>query len=339
VDTSPRYSWNIGYPTAADVIATFYNDTLTINGSGAMQNWSSSTDNAVNTPWYYLRNNITTVVINDDVTTIGAFAFSYCSSLSSVTISNRVDSIANYAFSSCRNLVSITNLSFVPQNIRDSVFASCNIRRLIVPACGSEYQDHRIWSKYFGAIEASLECPFEVQMVNAIPQSDGSLLVDCDATYSSVIFKDADEYTVKFGYKGSQIEDNDIYINEQMPYNTTITYHVYNKANTAFISRDLTIRKKSVAPDSFVARRYDKLLYATDDTVVDGEWFKIINGEWQSIGTGLFYWAPENEDLAGSAEYRATFITAAGETLNICPFSGATLLASLTVYTKLTVYP
>lgn len=52
---------------------------------------------------------ITTVTADDlnGITSIGTYAFGYCTSLTSITIPNSVISIGNYAFGTCRNLTSI----------------------------------------------------------------------------------------------------------------------------------------------------------------------------------------------------------------------------------------
>ena len=77
-----------------------------------IKNWcsivfSSSTDN----PLYYAHHlysdentEITKLVIPNDVTSIGSYAFSGCSGLTSVTIPNSVTSIGSSAFSSCSGL-------------------------------------------------------------------------------------------------------------------------------------------------------------------------------------------------------------------------------------------
>ena len=78
---------------------------LTISGSGAMKNYSSSSSNQ--SP-FYNQTSIKKVVINSGVTSIGYNAFCYCSGLTSVTIPNSVTSIGNYAFIDCTGLTSIT---------------------------------------------------------------------------------------------------------------------------------------------------------------------------------------------------------------------------------------
>ena len=52
-------------------------------------------------------NSLTSVIIEEGVTSIGSFAFSGCSSLTSVTIPNSVTSIGSYAFKGCSALASV----------------------------------------------------------------------------------------------------------------------------------------------------------------------------------------------------------------------------------------
>ena len=50
---------------------------------------------------------LTSVTIPDSVTSIGIWAFSYCTSLTSVTIPDSVTSIEGWAFSNCTSLTSV----------------------------------------------------------------------------------------------------------------------------------------------------------------------------------------------------------------------------------------
>ena len=50
---------------------------------------------------------LTNLVIPDDVESIGSYIFSYCSSLTSVTIGSGVTNIGNYAFDGCQNLTDV----------------------------------------------------------------------------------------------------------------------------------------------------------------------------------------------------------------------------------------
>ena len=84
---------------------TGYDLTLTISGSGAMRNYGESTS-----PWYSCSdygNKIKTIIIEDGITTIGAYAFYGCD-VNNVTISDSVTKIYNWAFSKCNSLTTIT---------------------------------------------------------------------------------------------------------------------------------------------------------------------------------------------------------------------------------------
>jgi len=82
-----------------NLIWTFEGSILTISGSGAMSNWTSTT-----VPWKDYTTNISSVVISGDITSIGGYAFYNCSSLTSITIPSSVTLIGNYAFSNCSDL-------------------------------------------------------------------------------------------------------------------------------------------------------------------------------------------------------------------------------------------
>jgi hypothetical protein len=79
-------------------------DVLTISGTGAMADYTSRT--AV--PWYDYQSSIKRIVVSEGVTTIGAFAFSYCADVTSFSIAESVVSIGNSAMRDCNALVSLT---------------------------------------------------------------------------------------------------------------------------------------------------------------------------------------------------------------------------------------
>jgi len=97
--------------------------TLTISGTGAMPDYFYNGSD-ITTPWNSYQNSITTVVIEDGVTSIGINAFSSCSSLTSVTIPNSVTSIGDSAFCGCTSLTSVTIPNSVT-SIGDSAFVNC----------------------------------------------------------------------------------------------------------------------------------------------------------------------------------------------------------------------
>ena len=76
---------------------------LTISGTGEMPEF----DGSCSAPWYVDWNSIKKVVIEDGVTSISDWAFSYCISLTSITIPDSVISIGESAFDSCSVLTEI----------------------------------------------------------------------------------------------------------------------------------------------------------------------------------------------------------------------------------------
>ena len=92
---------------------------LTISGSGDMANYVINSQ-----PWNSYKDNITSVVIESGVTSIGNWAFRYCTGLMSVTIPASVTSISEYAFYACKGLTSVTIPASVT-SIGQSAFALC----------------------------------------------------------------------------------------------------------------------------------------------------------------------------------------------------------------------
>ena len=93
---------------------------LTISGSGKMA-YNVSPEGV---PWYNYRSQITSVVIENGVTSIGNAVFYDYSNLESVNISASVTSIGDTAFFGCKSLTSITIPSGVI-NIGSSAFYNC----------------------------------------------------------------------------------------------------------------------------------------------------------------------------------------------------------------------
>ena len=96
--------------------------------------YSISTDNKylvsgdINIPRKVISNSKTYTV-----TSIGIYAFRYCSSLTSVTIPNSVTSIGNYAFHRCSRLTSVTIPNSVT-SIGESAFNGCsNLTSVTIP--------------------------------------------------------------------------------------------------------------------------------------------------------------------------------------------------------------
>jgi hypothetical protein len=78
---------------------------LTVSGQGAMADYE--------TPWWRYSDAITSLVVEEGVTYIGASTFESCWNLKSVTIANTVTAIGEYAFAWCNRLTDVT----MPENV------------------------------------------------------------------------------------------------------------------------------------------------------------------------------------------------------------------------------
>lgn len=91
--------------TCGDNLTWSLNDStgvLNISGTGAMISYTNG-----GAPWYSYRSIITSVVIQNGATSIGAYAFSQCTSLKSISIADSVTSIGASAFYNCNSLISV----------------------------------------------------------------------------------------------------------------------------------------------------------------------------------------------------------------------------------------
>ena len=96
--------------------------TLYISGKGAMYNY----DTIDYPPWYGCRGQITAVVIEEGVTTIGDLAFYYCKQLRSVTIPDSLTMIGFASFMECDNL-SYIEIGANVVYIGEHVFCGCEL--------------------------------------------------------------------------------------------------------------------------------------------------------------------------------------------------------------------
>jgi len=114
-------TWDISATAADNVTATFSGGTLTISGTGNMQNYS-----ATNVQWYSVANSISSLVIDSGITNIGSYAFYTCSNITVFSgIPSTVTSIGDGAFSFCYALTSITIPNSVT-SIGSDAFKGCS---------------------------------------------------------------------------------------------------------------------------------------------------------------------------------------------------------------------
>ena len=92
---------------------------MTISGTGDMTDYTD-----INRPWYDYLSSITSVVIEDGVTSIGDSAFRGCTNLTGLTIPDSVTRIVDYSFFECSSLTSVTIPAAVT-SIGDAAFSEC----------------------------------------------------------------------------------------------------------------------------------------------------------------------------------------------------------------------
>ena len=106
---------------SGDCTVTLNNGTLTVSGKGAMADYTQSDKR----PWDGNRNDITSVVVESGVTSVGKNTFESFSNLTSVTLPEDFTAIGPYAFCNCSSLQSITIPSTVT-SIGEGAFDGCS---------------------------------------------------------------------------------------------------------------------------------------------------------------------------------------------------------------------
>ncbi len=101
--------------------------TLTISGTGAMADYTNA---YTIDPWNDHNALIKHLVINEGVTTVGAYAFGRTTALESVSFPSTLTSIGRYAFSGCSSLDNLTIPGAVVLN--DSAFRDCTSLKNLV---------------------------------------------------------------------------------------------------------------------------------------------------------------------------------------------------------------
>ena len=105
---------------------TYKEGVLTISGTGPMTDWS----NTSHSPFFSLE--ISTIVIEEGVTSIGAFAFYQCSSVSNVELPQTLTSVGGSSFNGCTSLQSI-DLPDSVQGIGTYPFSGCTFKKFVFP--------------------------------------------------------------------------------------------------------------------------------------------------------------------------------------------------------------
>ena len=130
VDNSIPYTL-LNYKCGANLTWSLSNGTLTISGSGAMDDYASG----VSSPFRERASAIKTVIIGSGVTSIGDRAFMQCAGITQIQFSSgsTLERIGGEAFSGCSGLTSLT-LPGSLTSMGDSVFRDCaNLQSVSIP--------------------------------------------------------------------------------------------------------------------------------------------------------------------------------------------------------------
>ena len=139
--------------------------TLIIRGTGRMEDYGSDQYG----PWP--RDKVKNVTIESGVTSIGAYAFTFCGELSSITIPISVTSIGDGSFIECFSLTSISIPSSVT-NIGAWAFYFCSLTSVSIPNGVASIGD---WT-FAGCLMTSIVIPNSVTSIGECAFSDCSSL-------------------------------------------------------------------------------------------------------------------------------------------------------------------
>ena len=106
---------------------TFVDGTLTIYGENGTRGYSKKTD----VPWYEYRDQITKIVVEDGITSLGNYSFMECENVTEVYLSNTLTFIGVNVFSTCKKLTSITIPETV-NTINGYAFNKCSALERVV---------------------------------------------------------------------------------------------------------------------------------------------------------------------------------------------------------------
>lgn len=109
--------------------------TLTISGTGEMYRYDEDA------PWLGYQNSITTLVVEEGVTSIGSYAFWRCSKLATASIADSVQSFGYRAFSGCTSLTEIA-IPETQTSIWSYTFSGCSsLTSIVIPSSVQEIED------------------------------------------------------------------------------------------------------------------------------------------------------------------------------------------------------
>lgn len=109
------------------------NGLLTISGTGEMPDYIYDVSTGGSSaPWFAYYKDIKKVKADNEVTTIGNYAFYKCQKIASVNLGKGISRIGEYAFFGCRELIDM-NVPGKVTSIEQSAFSASGITRIALP--------------------------------------------------------------------------------------------------------------------------------------------------------------------------------------------------------------
>ena len=109
-----------------------YGANLYVNGDELVTELNIDTATTINAYVFYRCTSLTKVTLGNQVTDIGSYAFSGCIGLISITLPEGLTSIGNSAFSNCTELTSITIPSSVTSIGSNAFYGCSNLATVII---------------------------------------------------------------------------------------------------------------------------------------------------------------------------------------------------------------
>ena len=124
----------------------YYGANLYINGNELVTEANIDTATSINAYAFRGCTSITSVTIGNQVTSIGSYAFQDCSSLTSVTIGDSVTSIGSHAFYGCRSLTSITIPNSVTSIGYEAFYRCTSLTSITIPDGVTSIGEYAFWN-------------------------------------------------------------------------------------------------------------------------------------------------------------------------------------------------
>lgn len=287
-----------------DVTYVYDTDTkvLTISGTGAMSNYTSS--GTTRSPFYQnttIRNNCTSVVIEDGVTVIGSWSLYYLTKVTSLTLPSTLTAINE---GGCNNLNTLPSVD-LPEGlvtIGDKAFQSCKkLTSLVIPGTVET-----IGASAF----ASVPLPTELVIPSSV-KTIGQFAFQSWTALTSLTLNEGLETIGQEAFKSSGVTEVTI--------PASVTSMGYNPFNNC---RSLTAYSVAEGSGSFAA--YDGALYTYGyETLLYGPMGKqgalTVKEGCKTVGENAFnacsgitsLTLPEGLETIGSAAFQSTAITSA----------------------------